>query len=222
MLVLSLCVSTQSTSYCEHCNHKKHVTYTVNIASPPLCSVVFQYKFSNTIFLALWEASYKGWVPPGKHEVSKLSYSYTTVRVWYRSYYTSTRRSRVQVLITMISYEYIWYNWLVPCQKNWNQHFSKHLLYFAKQRSIYSIRAVGKSIELTVLLEYIDLFYSNKLICAPRSHSCSIPGIKLTAEDTNWGMNNEGMRAIRWHNYSSLALSNRSLLSRSVKGRVLP
>ena len=58
-----------------------------------------------------------------------ICYSYTTVRVWYRSYYTSTRRSRVRVLI---SYKYTWYNWLVPCQKNWNQHFSKHL-YFAKQ-----------------------------------------------------------------------------------------
>ena len=59
-----------------------------------------------------------------------LSYTYTTVRVWHRSYYTSTRRSRVRVLITMISYEYTWYNWLVPCQKT---DFSKYLLYFAKQ-----------------------------------------------------------------------------------------
>jgi len=62
-----------------------------------------------------------------------ICYSYTTVRVWYRSYYTSTRWSRVQVLITMISYVYTWYNWLVPCQRNWNQHSFKYLFYFAKQ-----------------------------------------------------------------------------------------
>ena len=43
---------------------------------------------------------------------------------------------------------------------------------FCKTRSIYSIRAVGRSIQLTVLLEYIDLCYSNKL--APRSHSCFV------------------------------------------------
>ena len=34
-----------------------------------------------------------------------------------------------------------------------------------------------------------------------------MPSIKLTAEDMNWGTNNEGMRTIRQHNYSSLALS---------------
>ena len=58
---------------------------------------------------------------------------------------------------------------------------------FCKTRSIYSIRAVGKPIQLTVLLEYIDLCYSNKPICAPHSHSCfvSLPSIKLTAEVTN-------------------------------------
>ena len=57
--------------------------------------------------------------------------------------------TRVRVLITMISYEYTWYNWLVPCQRN----------LFCKTRLIYSIRAVGRSIQLTVLLEYIDLCY---------------------------------------------------------------
>ena len=94
---------------------------------------------------------------------SAISYSYTTVRVWCRSYYTSMRRSQVRVLITMISYEYTWYNWLVPCQKTKINTFPN------KTRSIYSTRAVGRSIQLTVLLEYIDLC---KLICAPRSHSC--------------------------------------------------
>ena len=93
-----------------------------------------------------------------------ICYSYTTVRVWYRSYYMNTRQSRVRVLITMISYEYTWYNWLVPCQRNWNQHFFQAPALFCKTRSIYSIRAVGKSIQLTVLLEYINLCHSNKLI----------------------------------------------------------
>ena len=35
---------------------------------------------------------------------------------------------------------------------------------FCKTRSIYSIRAVGRSIQLTVLLEYIELCYSNKFV----------------------------------------------------------
>ena len=46
---------------------------------------------------------------------------------------------------------------------------------FCKTRSIYSNRAVSKSIHLTFLLEYIELFccmHLKKLICAPRSHSC--------------------------------------------------
>jgi len=106
------------------------------------------------------------------HWSTNTSYSYTTVRVWYCSYYTSTRWSRVRVLITMISYKYKWYNWLVPCQRNWNQHLFKYVpALFCKTRSIYSNRAVGRSILLTVLLEYIDLCYSNKLICVPHSHS---------------------------------------------------
>ena len=56
---------------------------------------------------------------------------------------------------------------------------------FGKTRSIYSVRAVGRSIQLTVLLDYINLCYSNKLICAPCSHSYWVPSIELSAEDTN-------------------------------------
>ena len=74
-----------------------------------------------------------------------ISYSYFTVRVWYCSYCTSTRQNRVRVLITMISHEYTWYNWLVPCQRNWNPTPFQVPALFCKIRSIYSIRAVSKS-----------------------------------------------------------------------------
>jgi len=45
---------------------------------------------------------------------------------------------------------------------------------FFEARLVCSNRAVGRAIQLTVLLEYIDLFcymHLNKLICAPCSHS---------------------------------------------------
>ena len=58
---------------------------------------------------------------------------------------------------------------------------------FCKTRSIYSIRAIGKSIQLTVLLEYIDLCYPDTYLCPtqPFTFCISIPSIKLIAEDTN-------------------------------------
>ena len=138
-----------------------------------------------------------------------LSYSYTTVRVWYRSNYTSTRRSRARVLITMISYEYTWYNWLVPCQRNWNQLCFKDLLYFAKKDRYTLLEQSGNWLFYWSILIYAiqtSLFVPHAAI-----HVLYLYTIKLTAENTNWGTNNEGMRVIRWHNYSSLAPSNCSL-----------
>ena len=38
--------------------------------------------------------------------INNISYSYIPLQVGYHCYYTSPRRSRGQVLITMISYEY--------------------------------------------------------------------------------------------------------------------
>ena len=81
-----------------------------------------------------------------------VCYSYTTVRVWY---HMSTRG------ITG----------LYHAKETEINTFFQVPASFYKTKSIYSIRAVGGSIQLTVLLEYIDLHYSNKLICAPRSHS---------------------------------------------------
>ena len=55
------------------------------------------------------------------------------VSVLYQSVFSvpvsvSMTRSRVRVLITMLSYEYTWYNWLVPCQKKLKSTlFSKDL-----------------------------------------------------------------------------------------------
>ena len=63
-------------------------------------------------------------------------------------------------------------------------------LYFAKQdRYTLLEQSVGLPNCRTVLLEYIDLFYSYKLIILcptkPFMFCISIPGIKLTAEDMN-------------------------------------
>ena len=99
--------------------------------------------------------------------------SYTTLRVWYRSYCMSMRQ---KLACTM------------------PKRLFQGPALFCKTRLIYSIRAVCRSIQLTVL-EYIDPCYSNKLILCPMQpfmFYISIPSITLIAEDMNLGM-------VVWH-----------------------